>query len=68
LEQGPLAKLLNGQVYAAIYNLAYAHIYNDLALQPGGAAAKALAPMLALLRDAGRHHAGEVYCPVIPMM
>jgi protease-4 len=67
-QQGPLTRLLSGQVYDAIYDLALARFNRELVSQAGGAAARAFAPMLAIMRDAGTHHAGEVYCPVVPMM
>jgi protease IV len=67
VEQGPLTRLLSGQVYGAIYDLICTRIHSDLMVR-GNDAAKALAPMLSIMRSVSRHHAGEVYCPVVPMM
>ncbi|HTT74947.1 MAG TPA: signal peptide peptidase SppA [Candidatus Binataceae bacterium] len=63
-QPGLLTRMLTGQVYARAYAQVYQQFFSSQALT----SLQAFAPMLAVMRDASQHHAGEVFCPVIPVM
>ena len=63
-QPGLLTRMLTGQVYARAYAQVYQQFFSSQALT----SLQAFAPMLAVMRDASQHHAGEVFCPIIPVM
>jgi protease IV len=65
---GLFTRLVSGQVYSRIYAQAYAQIYRQFFGPQALTALRAFAPMLEIMRDPSQHHAGEVFCPVIPVM
>jgi len=65
---GLITRLTSGQVYSRIYAQAYAQIYRQFFGSQALTTLRAFAPMLEIMRDASQHHAGEVFCPVVPIM